>query len=59
MPTIYARGIPDELDTWLEERARYLGMSKSALVRLILASAREEAWPDRRFSAETRKSPAG
>ena len=50
MATIYVRAVPDELDAWLDERSRYLGMSKAAFVRLILASARAEHWPDHRFN---------
>lgn len=38
--TIYVRGVSGELDAWLDERARYLGMSKAALVRLYLNMAK-------------------
>lgn len=52
MATIYVRAVPGELDAWLDEQARDLGMSKAGLCRLILATARAERWPNHRFNKE-------
>lgn len=53
--TIYVRAVPDELDAWLAQRSNDLGVSKAALVRMILNTAKTESWPfgdDSRFTTE-------
>jgi hypothetical protein len=40
--TIYVRAVPGDLDDWLANQASHLGMSKAALVRLILMSAKDD-----------------
>lgn len=40
--TIYVRAVSDELDKWLDARARELGISKAGYVRYLLHTAREQ-----------------
>lgn len=58
MATIYVRAVPDELDAWLDRQARELGMSKAAVVRFIIATAKAERWPYRRSINEGKGNAA-
>lgn len=58
MATIYVRAVPGELDAWLDALAAELGVSKAALVRMILSEARAQG-RDTRVYPDTSSTQKG